>query len=1161
MGGSKAKAAGEVKAREQERHERGLLTLYSECEELGPLLHSIVERACRLLGGRGGGMYLYDPIRKEAVCVVSYNTPRDYTGVRLKLGEGAAGRVIQTGEPLLIEDYRRWEGRARAYEQDRPFTAVISAPMKWEDEVIGVIHVLGDTEGSFTEDDLQLLLVFADQAALTLKNAKLYQESRRRAEGLAMLHRISLELTSQRDLPQLLEEVVRSAIELLRAKSGGLYLYDPESEELELILSVGMSRDYLGTRLKLGEGLAGKVAQTGEPQVVADYRSWEGRSPKFAAEPLTSVISIPLKAKGKLIGVLNISTDEKDRLFGEEDLRLARLFADQAAIALENARLYREEHQRARELEALARISQTLSSSLELEEVLEKALEEMLRLSGLETGAIYLLDGGSGAGAGAGKLHLHLKVHRGLPPEFVEKVRVHPLGHGLTGRAALEQRVVVCTDVYREFPELAELARLGGLRSQISLPLSSKGKLIGVLNLNSSKVHTPTEEELRVLTLIAERIALAVENAMLYQAEQRRAKEMAVIGAIGAALSRSLEPEALLRSALEGLLEALDFELGAVYLIEEGSGDFVLVEQRGLSPEFIEAARRNPKDHYILGRVIRSRRPLEVHEHEFLSPEAKKEGLKYAAYVPLFARDRPLGVLAVGDRSERALTPEEFELLESVGQHLSLALEQAQLHQEVAEWREKYRSLVENEFVGIYIIQDNQLKYANEGSLKLFGYSREELSAIDPLKLVHPEDRELIRRNLERRLQGEVMERPYTFRGLRKDGEVIELEVFARRIDYEGRPAVQGILIDVTKLRQGERLRRDLLEIAREILASHDIEHILRRVAQAIIEHSPFQRAAVSLYDITAEVPLESPVMAIYSAGLTREEEERLIAQGGMPPEYRRLAFTERFRIGNSYYIPHDQVPWGPERGLPGRVRLDGWHPNDFLFIPLRSEQGIIGHISVDDPRVPGVVTPEVLEPLELFAGLAALAVERAAHLEQLRRQEAKLKELSIRDPLTGLYNRRYFNEIIGRELERARRLGYSLAFLMLDLDNFRRVNNLYGHLKGDEVLRAVAKLLVENVRASDMVFRYGGDEFLILMPKTSGEESQKVIERLRRALRRWNKGSGLDCEIGFSAGVALWSPGEGKDEERRLEELLEEADRMMYQGKLRGCGGGLTPI
>jgi GAF domain-containing protein len=160
----------------------------------------------------------------------------------------------------------------------------------------------------------------------------------------------------------------------------------------------------------------------------------------------------------------------------------------------------------------------------------------------------------------------------------------------------------------------------------------------------------------------------------LLQRERARARREAALAAIGRALSRSLEPQSFLNAVLEELGLALEFELGAVYLIE--GEEFVLASHRGLSAEFAAKAARNPLDHYILGKVISSGEPLEV--REFLSPAMKEEGLKYAAYVPLRTPERPLGVLILGTRSERALRAEELELLEAVGAQLGLALGQAE---------------------------------------------------------------------------------------------------------------------------------------------------------------------------------------------------------------------------------------------------------------------------------------------------------------------------------------------------------------------------------------------------------------------------------------------------------------------------------------------------
>jgi two-component system sensor kinase FixL len=143
--------------------------------DLFKLLQTIVERATRLLNAAGGGLYLCEPELGQVRCVVSYNTPRDFTGTVLKYGEGAAGRVAQTMEPLIINDYNTWEGRAKIYEKERPFSAVLSVPMKWQNEVIGVIHVLeSQKEHLFTEDDLNLITAFANQAAIAVQNARMY---------------------------------------------------------------------------------------------------------------------------------------------------------------------------------------------------------------------------------------------------------------------------------------------------------------------------------------------------------------------------------------------------------------------------------------------------------------------------------------------------------------------------------------------------------------------------------------------------------------------------------------------------------------------------------------------------------------------------------------------------------------------------------------------------------------------------------------------------------------------------------------------------------------------------------------------------------------------------------------------------------------------------
>jgi diguanylate cyclase (GGDEF)-like protein/PAS domain S-box-containing protein len=158
-----------------------------------------------------------------------------------------------------------------------------------------------------------------------------------------------------------------------------------------------------------------------------------------------------------------------------------------------------------------------------------------------------------------------------------------------------------------------------------------------------------------------------------------------------------------------------------------------------------------------------------------------------------------------------------------------------------------------------------------------------------------------------------------------------------------------------------------------------------------------------------------------------------------------------------------------------------------------------------------------------------------------------KMKQQAILDPLTGVFNRHYFNEAISKEVKRARRYKHPLSLLMVDVDRLKNINDKFGHLVGDKVLRGIARILRQQVRDSDMVVRYGGDEFLIVMPESAWEGALRLSERLKEKVKAWGKKLfPRGAEIGISIGVCTWLPGD----EMTVESLLREADEHMYLNK-----------
>lgn len=196
---------------------------------------------------------------------------------------------------------------------------------------------------------------------------------------------------------------------------------------------------------------------------------------------------------------------------------------------------------------------------------------------------------------------------------------------------------------------------------------------------------------------------------------------------------------------------------------------------------------------------------------------------------------------------------------------------------------------------------------------------------------------------------------------------------------------------------------------------------------------------------------------------------------------------------------------------------------------------GVFQVVSTD----PNAFSNEDKELLELLLGHTAEAVRRI-------RLGNELREQATRDPLTGAYNRRHFREMIERERARSKRYRHPIGFLMIDIDRFKQINDTNGHQTGDRVLQEVAEFLQSQVRAAEMVVRYGGDEFLIVMPER-GREIAVVKQRIKKAVAQWNEANEIfDFPVTLSIGGSYWSPRGSES----LEEVLAKADRRMYEEK-----------
>ncbi len=169
----------------------------------------------------------------------------------------------------------------------------------------------------------------------------------------------------------------------------------------------------------------------------------------------------------------------------------------------------------------------------------------------------------------------------------------------------------------------------------------------------------------------------------------------------------------------------------------------------------------------------------------------------------------------------------------------------------------------------------------------------------------------------------------------------------------------------------------------------------------------------------------------------------------------------------------------------------------------------------------------------------------------QLRAYQEELKRLASTDPLTGLYNRRHFSDVGKDMLEVAKRYGRKLSLIILDIDRFKRINDEYGHDAGDEVIKALADLMKNSVRSSDIVCRFGGEEFVILMPEISLEEAMSFAERLRKDVERVRVKLGDGGELHFTISIGVTEVNVSS--ENNLEPAIKRADNALYEAKRGG--------
>jgi PAS domain S-box-containing protein len=807
--------------------------------DLPILLQVIHQQVSQLLDARSFYIALYDADTYQVSFPLCYENGERCHPKPCLASTTLAGHVIQTRQPLLVrENLRNTVAQLGVELSDRSSQSWLGVPILTDDLVLGVIAVQSPTLRAYDASHQELLATVAAQATIAIRNAQLYSTLRQSASEFAILNSVSTAIGATLDLERVLEIITTSISPFTGCHKSAIFLLDDASGELYLARSQGLSSTFIATahKPKIKPDERGTVAMQRQPLVVPDVTTapgFEGLAPAAQAEGIRALAQVPLMAQNTLIGSLAVYF-AAPHTFTQAEMDLLGTFANQAAIALNNAQLYARTDQalarRVEELSALEEIGRELAGTLDMTNITDRILERTMEIASAQMSNMVLLDEQNGDG--------RFVAQRGYPHQKVAPYvqQPWPRTQGIIGRVLRTGQLANVLDV-RLDPDYVPADP--NVQSQLSVPISREGRVLGVITLESHRLAAFDQPMVAFVQQLANQAAIAIENARLFSDRMQRIHELAQLYEASLALTGSLDFRQVLDRIATAARQLTQADAVMLNLYDSVSDEFLpgAVAGDSLPGDSISSIR--PQG--MTRRALLQRQPILVGDTR-IEPDTNwrivAAGVQSLICVPVISHDQVLGVLNAFSQQPYQFTDADVRLVSALANQAAAAIENARLFQAVAESHDKLRAILNSSREGVLMFDlAGHVVMANPALERLLGISRAEIEGQPLTALIGKPELDIAAQLgysppmllalLDELRQGQhPIESHHTFQLMRPSVRFVERSGVPV-LDTLGRLAGWMITVrDVTEERELQRMRDDLTSM---------IIHDLRSPLSAIV--------------------------------------------------------------------------------------------------------------------------------------------------------------------------------------------------------------------------------------------------------------------------------------------------------------------------------------